>query len=204
MTNRQLSWIQQHRENVLPVVLAGVCLLTAVFGDAGREALRYERQALEAGQWWRVFSAHFVHLNTIHTLLNLAGLGLLAALFRRELEISDWIGAGLFAACGIAAGLYFLDPDTDWYVGLSGMLHGWFVIGAVRVAERERGFGLVLLGALVAKLAYEQFLGTMPSTAALDVGPVVVAAHLYGAAAAGLYYITTVGRRLVGRSQPRL
>ena len=32
--------------------------------------LRYDRAALEAGQLWRLFSAHLVHLNHWHTLMN--------------------------------------------------------------------------------------------------------------------------------------
>jgi len=204
VTNRQLSRIRLYGEIVTPAVIAGVCLLSAVLGDAGRQALRYERTALAAGQWWRIITAHFVHLNIVHTVMNVAALGLLVLLFRRELGSRDWTGAGLASACGIAAGLYLLSTDTQWYVGLSGLLHGWFAFAAARVCRRETRFGLVLLGALLAKLAYEQLAGPIPSTAALDVGPVVSAAHLYGAAAAGVYFVAGLGLRLVGGSRRQL
>ena len=32
----------------------GLLLLPVLAGDAGREALRYDRAALAAGQWWRL------------------------------------------------------------------------------------------------------------------------------------------------------
>lgn len=204
MTKRQLSQILQHREIVAPAVIAGVCTLTSLLGETGRLALRYERTLLEAGQWWRILSAHFVHLSATHTALNIAGLVLVAALYRRELRLTDWTGTALAAACGIVAGLYLLDPGIDWYVGLSGLLHGWYLTGAVRVLCHEKTFGAVLLAALAAKLAWEQSIGVVPSTAMLEVGPVIVSAHLYGTCAAGLYCTAMLGRRLVARTQPRL
>jgi hypothetical protein len=53
-------------------------------GERGRDALGYERDALSHFQWWRLFSAHLVHLNWRHALLNCAGLVVLWALFARE------------------------------------------------------------------------------------------------------------------------
>ena len=49
-------------------------LLPVLAGDAGREALRYDRTALAAGQWWRLLTAHFVHLDFDHAALNSLGL----------------------------------------------------------------------------------------------------------------------------------
>jgi len=204
VTNPQLFRFRQHADIAAPAVIAAICLLTATLGEPGRLALRYDRMALEAGQLWRTLSGHFVHLGLTHTLLNVAGLVLVAALFRRDLGLVDWIGGGLTAACGIAAGLYWMDPQTAWYVGLSGLLHAWFVIGAIGILRSERAFGLVLLCAVAGKLVYEQTVGTMPSTAALAVGPVIVSAHLYGAVAAALYCAALHGLRLVARSQRRL
>ena len=37
-------------------------LLLAACGDWGRSALQYERAALSHYQWWRLLSAHLVHL----------------------------------------------------------------------------------------------------------------------------------------------
>ncbi|MGH8230318.1 MAG: rhomboid family intramembrane serine protease [Steroidobacteraceae bacterium] len=57
-------------------------------GQWGRAQLAYERAGLAQLQFWRLISAHLVHLGWQHTLLNCAGLALLWALFARE--FSPW------------------------------------------------------------------------------------------------------------------
>ena len=69
-----------------------------------------------------------------------------------------------------------------WYVGLSGVLHGLVAAGALALLLRREALGAVLALGLCAKLGYEQLAGPVPFTAESVGGPVVVAAHLYGAA----------------------
>ena len=89
-----------------------------------------------------------------------------------------WLLAGSLAA--MAAGFLVLEPQLVWSVGLSGVLHGLILGGAVL----DIGFGcrarVVLIGIVLAKLAWEQVYGALPFTAEAAGGPVVVAAHLYG------------------------
>src|SRR5438270_2120421 len=57
----------------LGLILAGSCvllLLASLTGEPGRLLLRYDRAALAAGQWWRLVTAHVVHLDVRHALLN--------------------------------------------------------------------------------------------------------------------------------------
>src|SRR5438876_6738088 len=71
----------------LGLILAGSCvllLLASLTGEPGRLLLRYDRAALAAGQWWRLVTAHVVHLDVRHTLLNELGLSLVVALFYRD------------------------------------------------------------------------------------------------------------------------
>lgn len=180
--------------------LAAVCLLTAAFGDSARAVLRYERGELLEGEWWRALSGHLVHLGVVHTVLNLAGFALLVWLFRAEVRRWAWLTVGLTAAVAISLGLALLNPQTHWYVGLSGVLHGWFAFGAARTLHNDARFGLLLLAALLAKLGWEQLSGAMPFTTALDIGPVVVAGHLYGALGGGLCYVIWRARMLVAAS----
>ena len=181
--------------------LMGVCLLAAAFGDGGRAALRYERVGLLDGQWWRVVTGHLVHLGGVHTLLNLAGFALLIWLFQAEIRRWAWLTVGLAAAAAIALGLFLFSPQTQWYVGLSGVLHGWFAFGTARTLHSDLRFGLLLLVALLVKLGWEQFSGPMPFTTGLNIGPVVVDAHLYGALGGGLCYVAWRGRKLVAASE---
>src|SRR5262245_20822538 len=67
--------------------LLAACVLLALpelGGDPVRQALSYDRAALADGQWWRVISGHFVHLDADHLFVNLMGLVLMWALFARD------------------------------------------------------------------------------------------------------------------------
>jgi rhomboid family GlyGly-CTERM serine protease len=200
VTKPQFSRRVRRAGYLLSAGLIVICLSTALLGDAARDWLRYERSGLLAGEWWRVMTGHLVHLGLAHTLLNLAGMGLLIWLFRVEIRPWEWFVAGLVSAACIALGLFAWAPETAWYVGLSGVLHGWFVVGAARTCESQPRFGAAMLLGLALKLTWEQLQGTMPFTLALDVGPVVVDAHLYGALGGALFYVTLRARVLVGRS----
>ena len=69
------------------LILVGLCLallLPTLGGEAARLALRYDRAALAAGELWRLFTAHVVHLNLRHALVNILGLALLWEPFARD------------------------------------------------------------------------------------------------------------------------
>src|SRR5450755_1107830 len=160
--------------------LLGVVMLVLalnVLGNWGRETLEYERAALARYQWWRLISAHLVHLGWRHALLDSAGLALLWMLFARELSPRRWLWVLLLAAASIDAGLWFLRPTVDWYLGASGVLHGAWAAGACAMYRRGDGVGAALLLLLIVKLVYEQ-----QSGASLFEGdlPLVPAAHLFG------------------------
>ena len=160
--------------------LLGVVMLVlalSALGDWGRETLEYERAALARYQWWRLISAHLVHLGWRHALLNCAGLALLWMLFAREFPPRRWLWIALLAAASIDAGLWFLRPAVDWYLGASGVLHGAWAAGALTLYRRGDGIGAALLLLLIVKLVYEQQSGASLLYGAV---PLVGAAHLYG------------------------
>ena len=168
------------RRALVLLAVCGVLVALELSGEGGREALRYDRVALAAGQWWRLLSGHFVHLNLQHALLNALGLALLWALFARDYPLRQWVLIALVSVAAIDAGLWFRDTSLLWYVGASGVLHGVMAAGTLAHLRRGEPDGWVLAAFLIGKLVYEQFAGPMPFSA--DVGPVVVNAHLYGAA----------------------
>jgi len=153
-------------------------LLLAASGDWGRSALQYEREALSHYQWWRLLSAHLVHLGWRHAWLNCAGLALLWMLFAREFTPRRWLWIVFLSAASIDAGLWFLRPEVDWYLGASGVLHGTWAAGACAIYRRGDGFGAALLLLLIIKLVYEQQSGVSLFDRDL---PLVSVAHLYGA-----------------------
>jgi len=128
-------------------------------------------------QWWRLVTAHVVHLDVRHALLNDLGLALVWALFARDYSLRQWAAVVLGAVVAIDAGLWLCDSTLEWYVGSSGALHGVMAAGALAHLRRGERDGALLSVALVAKLGYEHWAGALPFSASL---PVVVSAHLYG------------------------
>ncbi len=166
---------------IIPILIAAAAALLELGGDSARLLFRFDRPALGSGELWRLLSGHFVHLGSPHLLLNLAGLGLVWALVGARLTALAWLISALIIIASIDVGLWYLRPTLDWYVGLSGLLHGLLIVGmlvGVREAPLESA---VMLGAVALKLAYEQWLGPLPGSSESAGGPVVVDAHLYGA-----------------------
>jgi rhomboid family GlyGly-CTERM serine protease len=164
------------------LALLGACallLLPVVAGDPGREALRYDRTALATGQWWRLLSAHIVHLDLDHAVLNSLGLVLMWALFARDYRPRQWLLILIGTIAAIDAGLWLRDSTVAWYVGSSGALHGIMAAGTLAHLRRRDLDGWILAVFIVLKLAYEQSAGALPFSQSH--AGVVVDAHLFGA-----------------------
>src|SRR2546423_14522434 len=120
------------------LALLGACavlLLPALTGEAGRALLRYDRAALAAGQWGRLLTAHVVHLDIRHALLNSLGLALLWALFARDYSPRQWVAVVLGAMAAIDAGVWLCDSALLWSVGSSGGLARVMAAGGVRAVR---------------------------------------------------------------------
>jgi rhomboid family GlyGly-CTERM serine protease len=143
-------------------------------GDSMSELLRYDRGAIAAGGWWRLLTAHIVHLDAHHLILNELGLVLMWSLFADDYDAVEWCAIVLAGALSISSGLWWLSPRVAWYVGASGVLHSVMAAGAAKHLIEHAWDRWILLLGLAAKLAYEQLGGHEPPL-------VVVDAHLYGA-----------------------
>ena len=178
-----------------------VCMALAAGGEELRELGRYQRDAVENGEYWRFISGHLVHLGFGHLWPNLLALVVIGALFEGVLDNADWWRVSVASAAAIDLGLYLFEPSVIWYVGLSGVLHGFVAAGALALCIGRQTLGFVLASGLCAKLLFEQLAGPVPFTAASVGGPVVVAAHLYGAAG-GL--LAEALARVIGRGRSRV
>jgi rhomboid family GlyGly-CTERM serine protease len=157
-------------------LLAILLVLDAVLGlgDSVGQLLRYDRSAIAAGGWWRLLTAHIVHLDVHHLVLNELGLVLMWSLFAQDYDAVEWCAIVLAGALAISSGLWWLSPRVSWYVGASGVLHSVMAAGAAKhLVERSWDRWILILG-LCGKLAWEQL--REPSAVLI-----VVDAHLYGA-----------------------
>ena len=163
----------------LLLTCAALLALTAT-GEAGRELLEYDRRALAAGEGWRLVTAHLVHLDLRHAVLNCAGLALMWALFARDYTGRQWLAILAGAVAAIDAGLWLWSSTVGWYVGSSGVLHGAMAAGTLAHLRRREPDGWLLAAFLVVKLVWEHWVGALPLS---GLGAeVVVEAHLYGVA----------------------
>jgi rhomboid family GlyGly-CTERM serine protease len=153
---------------LLPAAVLGL-------GDNISALWRYDRSAIAAGGWWRLLTAHIVHLDAHHLILNELGLVLMWSLFAQDFDAVEWIVIVLCGALAISSGLWWLSPHVAWYVGASGVLHTVMGAGAANHLVTRAWDRWILSVGLCGKLAWEQWGG--------QAGPlVVVDAHLYGAA----------------------
>lgn len=154
-------------------------LLPLLLPEAVQTAGRYDRAALASGEWWRLISAHFVHLGLRHAVLNAAAAGILVLLFGEALSAQTWLLVVVVSLVAIDAGLWFFSPNIQWYAGASGVLHGVIAAGGLALARLRDWRGGVLLALLTSKLIFEQYTsGDLGFAGGL---PVVLDAHLYGA-----------------------
>ncbi len=164
----------------------GIAILSGGLQAAGLvPAWRYDRSLISAGELWLLFSGHLVHLNWSHWALNMVGLGMVAFFFSDHAGFRQWLWVLFCAALFAGVGLYWRDPDMQTYVGLSGVLHGLFIFGALREIRIYPASGYVLFILLVAKLTWEAVNGPLPGSETMTGGRVATDAHLYGAIGGG-------------------
>ncbi len=177
--------------SVFPLVLVAVLVLVHGVGARAVATLRYERDAVLAGEAWRLVTGHLVHADAVHLGWNVLGVAIVGLLFAREFTWRQWLLVLLVSTAATNLGFLLLEPQLDWYVGFSGVLHGLMAAGLAAWLRSSRDALTWLVAALfAAKLAWEHFAGALPFTAASLAVPVVHEAHTYGAiggALAGLW-----------------
>lgn len=175
---------------VAPVALASLLIVLHLPGEAWLARLVYDRDHIIAGEFWRLFTGHFVHWNLNHLALNVAALAIWIPLCARTWSWQAWAGVLLLLCGGISAGLWLLWPDTWRYAGFSGVAHGLFVLGLAPQLRRGDWLAGACLLYLVFKVSFEQWQGA-PLSGSDAIGVrVATEAHLLGTMAAGVMIMT--------------
>jgi rhomboid family GlyGly-CTERM serine protease len=164
-----------------------VLMLALAMWRASLPALDWNRGAIAHGQWYRLLTAHLVHLGSSHLLMNVMALILLAELFWQQLRAREVALILLASAFGVSLGLLWMLPDLWRYAGLSGVLHGAWAGSALlllhtRSADPARPWWAVALLLLAAKLLIENLHGSGLTAEAIG-APVILPSHALGALA---------------------
>ncbi|WP_130803396.1 rhombosortase [Acinetobacter ihumii] len=162
------------------VIFIAVCISISASLQVFSDAFIYWRESLPE-QFWRLWTAHWVHVGWMHFFLNMLAFACLPFIFphakTRLLTILL-----LLLSPFISLMFFFFMPQIEAYAGLSGVLHGMYVAVALVDLKypKERNFALLVLALVSMKLIWENTWGNS-STAQLIGSPVLVEAHWLGA-----------------------
>ena len=108
-----------------------LCMSSLALYPQGMRWLIWDRDAINAGQWWRLVSAHVMHVDSRHLVFNMMGLLLLVDMVCQEMTARELASLLLISALGISGSLLHWQSSLQWYVGLSGVLYGLWAAGAL-------------------------------------------------------------------------
>jgi membrane associated rhomboid family serine protease len=156
------------------------------------------RPAVLAGEWWRLFTAMFLHVGLLHIGANMYGMYLLG---RATEEVLSWPRLVLiYAMSGLGGGLASLWADPGLAVGASGAIMGLLAALTVIVFVRRHQFHPVARRVLLGNLA---FLAVLQAFIGWQVPMIDSAAHA-GGFVAGLFATAgLVPARNLGRAAQR-
>ncbi|MET0118692.1 MAG: rhombosortase [Sedimenticola sp.] len=147
-----------HGRSYLPwrtLGLTGLTLVLYLLLGPAPETLVLDREAIAAGEWWRLITGHWVHGDPQHLLLDTAGLFILSLLFERS---PAWIYGTFLVSAMLLLDLMILLwlPWLETYCGLSGLLNA-LLAGGMLLLWRDSGdrLYLLVLAAAAGKIAVE-------------------------------------------------
>ncbi|SQD76868.1 rhombosortase [Moritella yayanosii] len=157
-----------------------LCLIIYAISAENITALDYNRESIINGEYWRLISGNFNHTNIYHLLLNLGALAVIGGLHYRYYNSAAYTGLILLLSIGVGVGILWLSPSTHLYVGLSGILHGIIIVGAVIDVTKKYYSGYVLMIGTIIKVINEQLFNSPVEISQLIEARVLTEAHLYG------------------------
>ena len=186
-----LPLAQKH--SLIVLIIAVLSIIAFAYenfnGEATSQILVYQRHLIAQGDVWRLFTGHLLHTNGFHLSLNLAALFMLWALHGHFYTIKNYTALFLFCAISTSIGIYYFNPLLIEYVGLSGVLHGIFIFGAVMDIYSKDKTGYLLFIGVWLKIAHEQVYGASSEVSDLIEASVAIDAHLWGAVGGLLFSV---------------
>lgn len=164
-----------------PLLVLIFALLAFIFDDQTSDLLIYNRSLIVDGEYWRLITGHFFHSNGNHFMLNAAAVALLWALHGQYYHYKNYLIIFIVSALICSLGMFWFAKNIALYVGLSGVLHGFFVWGALMDIKHNEKTGYLLLIGVIAKIIHEQIYGASADVELLIGASVATDAHLYGA-----------------------
>ena len=162
------------------VILIAVCISISACLQVFADQFIYWRPSLLT-EFWRLWTAHWVHVGWMHFFLNMLAFSFLPFIFPHA---RNWHLCALLLVLPpfISLAFYFYLPYIEAYAGLSGVLHGLYTAVSLVYLQypQERKFAILVLVLITMKIVWENTFG-QTGTAQLIGSPVLTEAHLIGA-----------------------
>jgi rhomboid family GlyGly-CTERM serine protease len=176
-----------NRQGLLVYVMLLACLAFGPWSDMTENLFTLDRAGMHQGEYWRLWTGHFVHLSWSHLLLNGLGLMLLQQIFGGQLAPFRWVAAVIVIAPLMGVwwqtqifSAWLPVERFDYVVGMSGLLHGLFVYAAILSWSHDKVLASIVLLVIAGKVLSELLLGASAITSGIVGLPVAVEMHLYG------------------------
>lgn len=138
---------------IWPLAMISLVLVLTIIPSA-QMLLRLDDNYTLADQWWRLITAHWVHLGWQHSLLNILGLLLVWFLSPRGSWLYWW---AFYLCCSLLiSGVLLYQTEIRNYVGASGVLHGLLILAAYFSPVLTRLRRYLFIGIIILKLLWEQ------------------------------------------------
>lgn len=123
-------------------------------GPALFDLFVFNKTLILKGEFWRILTGHFVHMNIDHLIWDLLAFIVLGSVI--ELKGKHLISSFVACCLAVSAWMFLGEPELLSYYGLSGALNGWLVMASLTLWEqaKEKKYLMVLVIALV-KSGYE-------------------------------------------------
>lgn len=139
------------------------------------------------GQLWRIITAHLVHYDWQHFLMNIIGMALCMLVFRDDLYPKHWLLSFLFISAFSSLGLLSVYDEYQRYAGFSDVLHGWILLGALAISPREPKLAIIVFLLFWIKIIEENIGLQFFTSATMDSNNIATNSHIFGALAGIIY-----------------
>jgi rhomboid family GlyGly-CTERM serine protease len=169
-------------------IAAGALLVAAV--PAARDLLIYDRERILAGEFWRMFTGHWVHFSARHLLMDVTAFAVIGSVIEAK-RLPNFPALCALGPFLISAASFVFDSDMQRYGGLSALALGAFVFVAIhglRGNENLRLISTAMLALAIVKILYEIRFGAalfVPSSDSTIC--VAVTSHIAGAIIGALF-----------------